>query len=198
MNKTPQPVVPLRTPEPLPVSALRRPLPTWVVRSLAVLLVIVLLMLLPAIPKLHVYERHFGRDNPKVQLRLDALRADMDENAVLAHFPASGMRCVPEAGSALGDRVCWAAIGAADAVPALTVALFLRGGRLRHALVQVPWWAHGRLHARLAQQWGQAPASRGGVTMWTMPNGARLEVDTRRSINPLNWSTLMWTAPARG
>jgi hypothetical protein len=198
MKKTPQQVVPVRASAAPPPSALGRPLPRWLTRTLAALLVLGLLVLLPNIPILYVYQRYLGQDGPQVQLRLQELRGGMDEKAVLAHFPSSGMRCAPEADKSMGDRVCWAAVGRADGIPALTVALFLRGDRLRLALVQVPWWAHGRLHERLERQWGRPTLEGSGRTEWRLPDGARLEVNTFRSINPLRWSLLMWTAPQGG
>lgn len=76
------------------------------------------------------------------------------------------------------------------------MAFFFRKGRLNLATVQVPWWAHGRAAGALARNFG--PHQRGWsgpmrLRRWDLQQGM-LQMNETRSINPLSWSAIVWTA----
>ncbi len=178
-------------------SAWNRPLPRWANYLLGLLVVLAALIVLPNIGALHVYEKHFRGNAPEAQVQFEALSADMDEAAVRARFKTLSLRCELET-SALGNRVCFSALSKANGNPALTLALFFKDGHLRFAILQVPWWAHGRVQERLYRQWGSpGPAGTDGtgrsVLRWQLPGG-HLEMNKTRYLSPLTWSVVLWTA----
>jgi hypothetical protein len=173
-----------------------RPLPRWANYLLILLAVLAALIVVPNIRALHVYEKYFRGNEPEAQIRFEALSPDWDEAAAQRHFTGLPMRCLSESNSPLGNRVCFASISKANGNPALTLALFFKAGRLNVAVLQVPWWAHGRVRNSIIRQWG-APAPSGtdgtgwSIGRWELPNG-RLEMNNSRFLNPLSWSAVMW------
>ena len=204
MNKPSQRVVAVereKSRSPAGASVLTQPLPRWAKWLLGVLAVVIALVVLPNVASLHVYEKHFRGNAPQVRLRFDELSSTMDEAAVRAHFQGQApLTCIPETQSTLGNRVCYTALRKANGEPALTMALFLRDGRLRHGVLHVPWWAHGAVQAGFTRDYGQPRPS--GVdesgkrlVRWTMAGG-KLEMNDSRYFGPLNHSTAFWTAEA--
>ena len=206
-EKPPQRVVlaeaPRQPPEAGATAVWNKPLPRWANYLLFLVAVLAVLIVLPNFRALHVYEKYFRGNAPEVQLKFEALSAEMDEAAARVHFKGLPLQCMAENQSPLGNRVCYAALSKANGNPALTMALFFKGGRLNVALLQVPWWAHGRVRDSIVSQWG-APAPSGSdgggwsVGRWQLPNGS-LEMNNTRYLSPLTWSTIMWMAkqPAR-
>ncbi len=149
-------------------------------------------------PRLRMYQNYFFRDSPQVTMRYEQLSPGMDEAAVRRHFDGVPLNCVAEGGS-LGDRVCYAAVEAVDGEPALGIALFFKHARLRHTVIQVPWWRHLRQKNRLIATYGP-PRLRedpDGTTLlaWYLPHGDLVfNRDRTRDLDPLAWSVVMWTA----
>jgi hypothetical protein len=174
---------------------LNRPLPRPVTIPLLLVSAYAVLMMLINFPSLHVYQKYFGETLPRTSVPWQALSSAMDEPALRAQFAGLPLRCLADA-SHLGDRVCYAAVQEVDGHPALTLALFLRKGRLTLATVHVPWWAHGRAADALALRLGASrPASGGPLTAlrrWTVPGGV-VDMNERRSFNLLGWSAIVWT-----
>lgn len=174
-----------------------RPLPRWANYLLIFLAVVAVLIVLPNIRALHVYEKYFRGNEPQAQIRFEALSPAWDEAAAQAHFKGLPMRCLNESQSPLGNRVCFASLSKANGNPALTLALFFKAGRLNVAVLQVPWWAHGRVRASIITRWGQpVPSGTDGtgwsIGRWDLPNG-RLEMNNTRFLSPLSWSAIMWS-----
>lgn len=195
------PRAPPRTP-----GVLQRPLPRGVWIPLVLLLVGSALLLAVNMPVLHVYEKHFSEKLPAVKMPWNALTAGMDEASVRAQLAGVTLRCVADA-SGVGERVCYAAVSEVDGYSALTLALFLRGGRLALATVHVPWWAHGKaadvLHATLGASQRASAGTFMPLRRWNVAGGY-VDMNQRRSLlNPLAWSAIVWTprpsesAPAR-
>jgi hypothetical protein len=184
-----------RAPPAAAPGVLNRPLPRWVTVPLAVAAGLAVVLLALNFPVLHVYQRYFTQDLPRTQVPWTQLSAAMDEAALRAALPGLSLRCMAQP-TAMGERTCFAAVREVDGYPALTVALFLRAGRLHVATVQVPWWAHGRAAATLERQFGASvPASDGGSTRlrrWRLASGY-LDMNARRSLNVLAWSAIVWT-----
>lgn len=184
-----------RAPRANPPGVLNRPLPRWVTLPLAVAAVLAVLLLALNFPVLHVYQKYFTQDLPRTQVPWTQLSTAMDEAALRTAFPGLSLRCMAQP-TAMGDRTCFAAVREVDGYAALTVALFLRAGRLHVATVQVPWWAHGRAAATLERQFGASvPASDGGsmrLRRWRLADGY-LDMNARRSPNVLAWSAIVWT-----
>jgi hypothetical protein len=201
MKKNPQRVVAVERDAPGKAApgALNRPLPRWSLWLLGLLAVAIALIVLPHLGSLHVYEKHFRGNAPQVRLRFDELSTAMDEPAVKAHFQDQlSLTCIPETQVPLGNRVCYSALRRANGAPALTMALFLRDGRLRHGVLHVPWWAHGAVQANFTRDHGRpqpAGVDETGTPLlrWNLPNG-RLEMNKSRYFGPLNHSTVLWTA----
>ena len=182
---------------------MNEPLGKWTKITLAVFLCVVALVLLGNQDRMHIYSTYFRETSPQVQMRLGELSGDMDEAAIRKHFDDVPFKChnEPLATTGLGDRLCYTNIDKADGLPAFTLVTFFKKGRLSHAVVQVPWWVHGSWRDRLVAQYGKANragvVSRlgGPVLRWPMPNG-HLEYNRERSLNPLEWSAVFWTAGA--
>lgn len=154
--------------------------------------------------RLHVYGTYIRETSPEIATRLTELSVEMNEAAIRRHFAGVGLRCLaPSPGSEnLGDRLCYAAIDAADGDAALTLAVSFRRGKLTHAFVQVPWWVHESWMNRLEARYGQprhaglvSPFG-GPVLRWSMPNGF-VEFNRDRSLNPLAWNMIFWTGEKR-
>ena len=181
-------------------SALSRPLPRWVVWLLGLLALSLALIVLPHFGSLHVYQKHFRADAPEIALRFEELSPRMNEAAVKEYFKGLPLWCMPEQQSQLGNRVCVVSLAKANGVPALGLALFLRDGNLRHAILQVPWWAHSQVQAGYSRDWGSpAPAGSDGsgkaVVRWKL-TGGQVEMNKTRYLGPLSWSTVLWSAGA--
>lgn len=177
------------------------PLPRWLTLTVLALLMLVGLLVLSSREKMDVYGRYLRETSPAATLRLETLSAQMDEKAVLKHFEDVPLRCTGQAAGSdsLGERVCYAAIDRADDQPALMLAAFFNGGRLVRVLVQMPWWVHGAWMKTFRAAWGE-PSKAGLVSLtggpvlrWQMPNG-HVEFNARRSLNPLEWNVIVWTA----
>jgi len=200
-NKPYQRVVAVERPARRPAgggSALSRPLPRWVVWLLGLLALALALIVLPHFGSLHVYQKHFRADAREIALRFEELSPRMNEAALKEHFKDLPLWCMPEQQSDLGDRVCVASLAKANDVPVLGLALFLRDGKLRHAILQVPWWAHGKMQDGYNREWGSpVPAGSDGsgnaVVRWKLPGG-QVEMNKQRYLGPLSWSTVLWSA----
>jgi len=177
---------------------MNRDLPKWLQVTLLVLVALLALMMFTQRDKLHVYSAYFRETSPEVQLRLAELSPLMDEAAVRKHFSNVQMSCVVQAGD-LGDRVCYGSIDRADGLSAMTLALFFKNGKLVRSIVQFPWWSHKSWLRSLKSRYGTPGhgGSMGGgggpVLRWKTENGT-LEMNRDRSLNPLAWSVMLWTA----
>ena len=183
-----------RAPAPAAPNVMNRPLPRSVTIPLLVLLAYAVLMGLINFPVLHVYQKHFRETLPKTSVPWQSLSPALDEPALRALFPGLPLRCMADGGT-MGDRVCFAAVEEVDGYPALTIALFLRKGRLTLATVHVPWWGHGRAAEALARLGPSEPASGGTSTRlrrYIVANGV-VDMNERRSFNLLSWSAIVWT-----
>ena len=167
-----------------------------------VMLVLAVAVLMLNRDRLHVYQIYFTEKLPEVNMQFQTLSAEMDEAALRQHFQGVALDCFnqPRQFNGLGDRVCYAYIGRADGQAALTLAMFSNNGRLSHALVQIPWWAHGGMVSRMVAQYGKANRDGriggylgGPVVRWNLPKG-HLTINRDRQINPLGWSVILWTA----
>jgi hypothetical protein len=183
---------------PAPGSALTRPLPKFVTIPLLVLTVLAVVLLALNFPVLHVYQKHFTQDLPDAHVPWTQLTPGMDEAALRAAFPKLSLRCMAEP-THMGERVCFAAVRRVDGYPALTLALFLKKGRLSVAAVHVPWWGHGRALQALQREFGPGTTASDGASTalrrWRVPGGL-VDMNTRRSLNPLAWSAVVWTSGA--
>jgi hypothetical protein len=57
----------------------------------------------------------------------------------------------------------------ANVNPALTLALFLKAGRPNVAMLQVPWWTHGRVRGSIISSGARAPVPSGtDGTRWSI------------------------------
>jgi hypothetical protein len=179
-------------------SALTRPLPRSVTIPLMLLAGFAVVLLALNFPVLHVYQKHFTQDLPEAQVPWTGLTPAMDEAALRAAFPKLTLRCMNEP-THMGDRVCFAAVRRVDGYPALTLALFLKKGKLSVAAVHVPWWGHGRAAAALQRQFGASTKASDGASTalhrWRVPGGF-IDMNARRSFNLLAWSAVVWTAQA--
>ena len=178
---------------------LHRPLPRSVTIPVAIVLGLAALLLALNFPVLHVYQKHFSEDLPEVRMPWAALVPGMGEEALRSQFPGVKLRCFAEP-TAMGDRVCFAAVKKVDGYPALTLALFLRAGRLTVATVHVPWWGHSRAAEALQRQFGPGKPANAGASMalhrWQLPAGF-IDMNQRRSLNVLAWSAVVWTGGRR-
>lgn len=170
----------------------------WLKWILAAVLVISLVLGALNFSRLRTYQSYFRESGPAVSMRYELLSHRMDGTAVRRHFEGLDLNCVAEGGS-LGDRVCYAALGSADGVPALGIALFFKKGRLSHSLVQIPWWRHLRqkqqLQARLGPPRLQSQPGQEPLLGWQLPGGLLVyNRDRIGDLNPLAWSVVMWTA----
>ena len=176
-------------------SLLTRPLPRALTIPLAVVAVIAALLLALNFQVLHVYQRYFSQDLPDARVPWAALSRTMDEAALKAAFPGLSLRCMPQQ-TTMGERTCFVALRSANGHPALTLALFLQRGKLNVATLHVPWWAHGRAADALQREFGGSTrASDGGSTAlrrWRVAGGV-VDMNARRSLNPLAWSAVVWT-----
>ena len=170
---------------------MRNHFPKWLIIILAVIVGLSALCLFYSQERIETYQIHMRQKWPEVQLRLAELSKDMDEAAVKAHFAGLSLSCRNDPASNLGDRMCYADVDKANGMSALGVAVALRKGKLTHAIVMVPWWAHGRWFDSLTSHYGPAVGS--PVIRWSMPNGS-LEFNRNRSINPLEWSVVFFSA----
>ncbi|MES2999173.1 MAG: hypothetical protein V4787_00655 [Pseudomonadota bacterium] len=147
----------------------------------------------------HVYLKYFGAKSPRIAVDYAGLSNDMDEKAALAHFAPLALRCMdePKEINRLGDRVCHAALDAADEVPALTLALFFDSGKLAHATIHVPWWAHHRLAKTLVEKLGApealnlAPVAGNRLIQWRVKGGV-VVFNRDPGWDPLDWSAVYW------
>lgn len=174
---------------------LRKPIARSVTIPLALVFAVALLLLFLHRGELHVYQKHLSEPLPETTVPWGALSPQMDEAALRGRFPGLPLRCVNEA-TPMGERVCYAALRRADSYPALTLALFLRKGRLSLATVHVPWWAHGRAVETLQRQLGDSGKARAGGSValrrWKVTGGF-VDMNERRSLDPLAWSAIVWT-----
>jgi hypothetical protein len=203
-----------------PVSQDAFPTRTYITWVIGVVLTSLAAMLWFYQDRLYVYQDYFFKPQPDATIGWHLLSPEMDEQAVLAHFSSTPLKCITESrqdGSNLGNRVCYAKLSNANGLPALGVASFFQQGKLSTVLVHVPWWAHGRWIAHLEEGFGLAP-KRAGVTpgatvlsvgqlilhkgkgslasspvvRWSLPLG-ELDMNRDRHIAPLEWSTVMWS-----
>jgi hypothetical protein len=160
---------------------------------------------LGSVPRMHVYLKYWGGPSPSIAMPWQALSADMDEKALLAAAPLP-LKCIEQskASNGLGGRVCYGSLDAVDGAPALGVAFFLDEGRLAHAVVQVPWWAHHRAARQAIARLGMPeaiqdrPAKGNRLMQWRLANGL-VEINRDPGWNPLQWGAIYWKAerPAR-
>jgi hypothetical protein len=180
-------------------------LPKWIQIVMALLVTTVALLVFLNHDRMHVYGTYLREKSPEITTRLLDLSTEMDEPQLKKHFEAVSLTCVdqtPES-NGLGDRVCYSAIDKADGDAALTLAAFLRQGKLAHVIVQVPWWVHKSRITRLTAQFGQPSRAGlvarfgGPVLRWTLPSG-HIDVNRDRSFNVLNWNVILWTGSKVG
>jgi hypothetical protein len=174
---------------------LHQPIPRAVWLPLAIIGTIAALLLALNAGVLHIYQKHFTEKLPSVRMPWKSLSASMDETAVRGMFPGVNVRCMAQV-TDMGDRVCYTSVERVDGYPALTVAFFFRKGRLNLATVHVPWWGHGRAADALVRDFGPHQRDWSGpmrLRRWDMQQGT-LQMNESRSINPLSWSAIVWTA----
>ncbi|WP_431097331.1 hypothetical protein [Polaromonas aquatica] len=150
--------------------------------------------------RLPVYIDYLRDPLPEVTMRYAQLSGQMDEAAVHKHFQGIALNCRTHPGGPAGtDRFCHSGLSKADGEAALTLVAFFSKGRLTSVVVHVPWWVHGRSLDRLVAQYGKAERAGvvsligGPVMRWNLPNGT-LEHNRDRSLNPLEWSAIFWSA----
>lgn len=174
---------------------MERETPRWLLSLFFVATCLIALMLFLNRDRLHVYQTYFRENSPEVTLRFEELSKDMDEATIRQHFQGVQLDCFNQS-SGMGDRTCYTPTSKADGLPALTLAIFFKKGKLSTAIVQVPWWAHPswlkrlKLQASQPRQDGTTPG-RGAVLRWDLPNGY-LNFNQNRGIDPLGWSVLVW------
>lgn len=176
-------------------SALNQPLPTWLVRTLMVVFGVLVVLGISGFGKYHIYQKYFRESIPAAELSFDALDASLTEADILARFARQPMRCTFQdvvANGGMGDRVCFTALNTANGHPALTAGFFFVKGKLNLALLHVPWWAHGRAMEATQRKFGPGAIAPDGLRAWKLTHG-KLEMNQRRSLNPLSWSALVWT-----
>lgn len=180
-----------------------REIPRWMVITMLTVVGLLAIMMFISRDCLHVYQTYFRERSPEITTHFNALSVEMDEAAVRQHFSGVALNCIPESGSDLGDRVCYSSISKADGQAALTLAIFSKKGKLTHAIVQIPWWAHRTWLQSLKTRHGQfryagvVGGGGGPVLRWELPGGY-LEMNRDRGYNPLTWSVLIWTGTQRG
>lgn len=173
----------------------------WIKWTLVVVVCLAALLAALNLDRLAIYRSYLRETSPEVAMRYAQLSGQMDEAALRKHFEGVTLTCYNEslqAGS-VAERICYTSLDKADGEAALTMAAFLKKGRLASVVVHVPWWVHGTWRERLVAQYGTAhhagrvSALGGPVLRWKLPNGT-LEYNRDRSFNPLEWSAIFWTA----
>lgn len=169
-----------------------------VLAVLAVLVCLVAALGALSLDRLESYYYYLRDDSPGVTMRYAQLSGQMDEAAVRKHFGDVFLICYNErSGPAGTDRLCHAAVDKADGESAMMLVAFFSKGRLTSTVVHVPWWVHGRWLDRVVGQYGKANRSNSTFLGWTLPNGT-LYYNRDRSLNPLEWNSLFWSANEDG
>lgn len=171
----------------------------WVKPAAALLLGLVAMLLLTSLSRHHVYVTHLTEKLPEISMRYEQLSGEMDEAALTGHFQETPLTCLNDPGvpKSLGDRVCYLSVDKVDGFPALTMVLFLRGGKLASAVVHVPWWRHGTAQSRLKDTHGSGVALsrmaffQGPLLQWKLPRG-EIYMNRDREVHPLAWSAVWW------
>jgi hypothetical protein len=173
----------------------------WVVFGVIAVIVLAALLMALNMERYKTYRDYFRQEGPEIEMRYPQLTAAMTEPEARKHFSNLFLSCYSEKMS-LGDRICYADVTRVDGLPAMTVALFFEKGRLKHSILQIPWWFHGRWLDRLVEDHGKAEGNRssglvgGPVLAWKLPGGL-MEFNRDRGFNPLAWSVVFYT-PAAG
>lgn len=176
-------------------------LPPWIKLAAAAVLMISALTLAFNWQTLHIYRKYFTQPQPDAIVPWQKLSAEMDEAAALASMPGLPWRCVRDE-TRMGQRTCYTSARRINGHAAMTVAMFFNNGRLRVVTVHVPWWAHREATLALVRDHGKsmgrgrAAGSDESLLGWRMAGGD-LAINRQRSLNPLQWSALVW-APRSG
>lgn len=178
---------------------------TWIKWTIVVVLCVAVVLGALNFHRIPTYRAWLNEKSPEVSMRYAQLSGQMDEAALRKHFEGVALQCYnePDQAGRVAERICWTGLDKADGGAALTMAAFFNKGRLASVVLHVPWWVHGTWRDRLVAQYGKAnragfvSALGGPVLRWTLPNGT-LEYNRDRSLNPLEWSAVFWSAGAGG
>lgn len=180
---------------------MNRNLRIWVVAVLVVLLAAIAVLCFFNRERWKDYRDYFREDYVAVEMQYDKFTSATDEKAARKLFPNVFLRCYDDSSAPrLGDRVCYSTVTHVDGLPAMSVLLFFAKGKLTHTMVRVPWWRHGAWRDKLVSQYGVAHKSttfavlEGPLVQWDLPGGAYINFHRERSLNPLEWSGIFWSA----
>jgi hypothetical protein len=152
---------------------------------------------------LREYRLYFFEDRKSVDFPYQNFSPLWSESEAKAEFKKLTFRCYknsPE--DTLGQRSCFADIGAFNGISAMSMSLNFSNDRLHAVVVQSPWWVHWFLMRQMRTSFGLpkgysvSPQSRTKFLGWTVGSGNALFVDSFQPINPLMWNTVLWKAGA--
>lgn len=174
-----------------------------VIFGLVVLVLLLWVLVIRAIYPGNVreYWRYLTEQRSAVDFELSALSEEWSEKELRRQFPEMQIACyatdtpgVPE------ERSCFADVKEFGNAPAMFIVFFMAKGQLNRVMINIPWWAHEDGFRAVVSRHGRPDASQllpvGGQRLhgWKLDDGSAIFVNRDRALNPLKWSSIMWSS----
>ena len=189
-------------------NVLSRPLPRWLVAGVFLGIALVLWLLTTRQPSILEYRLYLAGPRQAAVLPWEQLSQDFSRADFQARFAGLPTRCDNESMPGLHSAVpvpvlrCSVDLRSLNGVPTMYANFFFVEGRLVRVGTGIPWWSHGTAERRLVADHGPARARQAapvaGVRLmgWQLRSGDYLFFNVDRGLNPLEFSSVLWTAAA--
>lgn len=148
-----------------------------------------------------VREYYLYLTEPRPALRFDfqELSDNWGEDELKSYFEGADLYCLANTDLALGNRRCYLDINAYNDAPAMGIGFFLEGGYLQYGSVNLPIWAHGKMHDAMTKRHGPSSLYTGRMgdeplDIWRLPGGSALFMSRDHVRNPVRWHQLFWAS----
>ena len=148
-----------------------------------------------------VREYHLYLTAPRPALSFDfhELSDTWGEDELKSYFAGADLYCLDNEDVALGKRRCYLDINAYNDAPAMGIGFFLDEGRLQYGSVNLPIWAHGKMHDAMTKRHGASSVYTGRMgaeplDIWRLPGGSALFMSRDPVQNPVRWHQLFWAS----
>jgi hypothetical protein len=149
--------------------------------------------------ELREYYLYFMDPRPALRFNFAELSDAWGESELKSYFKGADLHCLDNTEVSLGSRRCYLDINAYNDAPAMGIGFFLDHGRLQYASVNIPIWAHGKMHDTMTSQHGPSRFYEGRMAStpldaWRLPGGSALFMSRDPLQNPEKWYQLFWAS----
>jgi len=145
------------------------------------------------------YYLYFTTPRVALSFNFQELSDNWGEAELKSFFEGADLFCLKNEDVALGDRRCYLDINAYNDAPAMGIGFFLSNGKLQYASVNVPIWAHGKMHDTVTQHHGASSFYSGRMgaeplDIWRLPGGSSLFMSRDPARHLVKWHQLFWAS----